>query len=227
MIDVALGELNGLIFTTAERWEAKEFIERWHYSGKLNAVTLFNFSLREPGGLFGDRGPLVACIVFAHPVRQMTAKPLMLELVRLARIEDPPEGLRLSFLVAQSLKWLRLNTDYKMVISYADSAEGHHGGIYQATNFVYVRKSKPDLVYEDRTTGKVHDRKTLYDQYGTSAKLDMAALGLKKKRTGMKYLYVYPLAKGRKAKDSLLAEYGFEAALILPKPDTPGGLGFD
>lgn len=227
MTDIFLGELNGLVFTTTERWEAKEFIKRWHYSHKLNAVPLFSFSLREPGGLFGDRGPLVACIVFAHPVRQMTAKPHMLELVRLARIEDPPEGLRLSFLVAQSLKWLRLNTDFRMVISYADSAQGHHGGIYQATNFVYIHKSKPDLVYEDRITGEVFDRKTLYDQHGTSAKLDMIALGLKKKKTGAKYLYVYPLAKGQRVKDKLLAEYEFTAAPMLPKPDTPGGLGFD
>ncbi len=38
-------------------------------------------------------------------------------------------------LVAGTIKWLKKNTDWEFIISYADEEQGHTGVIYKACNF--------------------------------------------------------------------------------------------
>lgn len=219
-----LAELNGLIFTTADREEAEPFIEKWHYSGSLNASMERAFTMRTPGGLFGDRGEILACCCFSHPVNR-NAKAGEVELIRLARIEDPPDELKLSFLVSRSLRWLRLNTDYKMVVSYADSTHEHHGGIYQATNFYYVAVSKGSIQgFRNPETGEYLHKRSAYGRFGTSSEKYMKyEEGWESVRSKDKYLYVFPLVKKMKRRLALLAEYGYKP-LPYPKPEWPGGI---
>jgi len=51
-------------------------------------------------------------------------------------IDDTPKNAE-SFFVSRTLKWLKKNTDWKFVVSYADEAQGHKGIIYRASNFKY------------------------------------------------------------------------------------------
>lgn len=223
-IMMSLGEHNGLVFTTASREEAEQFVQEWHYSGTLNTIIHHAFTMREPGGLFGDRGPIVACCVFAHPVNR-NAKQGEIELVRLARSEPEHEGLDLSWLVGHSLKWLRLNTDYRAVISYADSTHDHHGGIYQATNFYYVGDSNPGIVgFRHPDTDEYIHKKSAYDRFGTSSEKHLKyELGYEPVKGQKKFLYVYPLTKGKRNKEKVLSDLGYEP-MRYPKPDWPGGL---
>lgn len=57
----------------------------------------------------------------------------VLELNRLCLKENRPN--EASFLVSKSLKLLPSN---KIIISYADTEQGHVGYVYQATNFIYT-----------------------------------------------------------------------------------------
>jgi hypothetical protein len=185
----------------------------------------YAFTLRQPGGLFGDRGEIVACCCFAIPVNR-NAKPGELELIRLARVE-PGIDIPLSFLVARSLRWLTLNAvpEWRMVISYADLAHDHHGGIYQATNFVYVGKSETGVQgFRNLATGEVIHKRTAYDRYGTSSEKFMRQeQNSVPVRGSVKFLYAFPLVRGKKARAGLLAEFGYEAK-PFPKPDWPGGV---
>jgi hypothetical protein len=45
----------------------------------------------------------------------------------------------------------------RLVISFADTKEGHHGGIYQATNWIYVGEAEPRKL--PKLNGKfIHER---------------------------------------------------------------------
>lgn len=224
MNKLALAEHNGLIFTTAEKWEVEDFISKWHYSGSVNTIILHAFTMRQPGGLFGDRGPILACCTYAHPVNR-NAKPGQIELTRLARVEPKPPNLVLSFFVSQTLKWLRLNTDHKMVISYADNTHNHHGGIYQACNFYFVAVSNAGVQgFRDPKHGTVLHKKTAYDIEGTSSSAYwVGEKGWEPVLTKEKNLYVFPLVKGKKARLAMLEEYGYKA-LPFPKPDRQNSL---
>lgn len=67
-----------------------------------------------------------------------------------------------SFVIGQSLKLLRKDEpQIKVVITFADDAQGHKGIIYQATNAIYIGKSKGGGASKDmgssgtyRTEGK-------------------------------------------------------------------------
>ena len=222
---MSLAEHKGYVFTSAERFEAEPFIVKWHYSKSLNSSMRYAFTLRTPGGLFGDRGDIVACCCFASPVNR-NAKPGELELIRLARIE-PGIDIPLSFLVSHSLRWLILNAsdEWKMVVSYADDAHGHHGGIYQATNFIYVGQSETGVQgFRDTATGEVIHKRTAYGRFGTSSERTMKyEKGYEPVRGSVKFLYVFPLVRREKARKERLAEFGYTAQRF-PKPGWPGGL---
>jgi hypothetical protein len=66
----------------------------------------------------------------------------VLELRRLCLIDETPKNSE-SYFVSRTLKWLRKNTDWEFVISYADAEQGHTGVIYRASNFKYLGVTKP------------------------------------------------------------------------------------
>ena len=40
--------------------------------------------------------------------------------------------------IGKALKWIKQNTNYKLILSYADTKQGHDGVIYKATNFIHL-----------------------------------------------------------------------------------------
>ena len=50
--------------------------------------------------------------------------------------------------MARAIKMLKQQSPgLRLVVSYADTGQGHHGGIYQATNWIYEGKGKPATEY--------------------------------------------------------------------------------
>ena len=90
-----------------------------------------------------------------------------LELSRLVSFEPKPKNLE-SYAISQALKWLKENMpNIKVVISYADNSVGHHGYIYQASNFIYYGQSRQTIEwYLDGE--RIHER-VLNSRYGTSS----------------------------------------------------------
>lgn len=64
-----------------------------------------------------------------------------------------------SRIVALALRFLcRQSAGLRLVVSYADPAHGHAGGIYQAGNWVYTGTSSPDFAVIDATGKRWHSR---------------------------------------------------------------------
>ena len=194
------------IFTGAEFDEVWPLVRDHHYAHRRTADPMFCFAARSPGGLFGDTGTPVAAIVYTAPVNRYFGAGAV-ELARLVR--HPQAELRLSRFIAWSLRWLKANTDLRYCLSYAECAAGHHGGIYQATNFLHVMVAKGNRQYENPVTGETVSGRS-FDQRRPEYRS-----GWLPKKTGKKFLYVFPLGERKRA---LLRRFNWQE-LPYPKPN--------
>jgi hypothetical protein len=97
--------------------------------------------------------------------------------------------------MAISLKLITKNApNVKLVVSYADSEQGHYGIIYQATNWFYTGFSvDTNLIIN----GERKHRRTLGSKYGTCSAIELRKKGLNVEvlKTKPKWKYIYPLEK--------------------------------
>ena len=138
------------------RSEVREFIEANHYSGSINGVmATYCFKLEKDGFIVGAM--LYGGLGMANAWKKYADAPEdVIELRRLCLIDDTPKNSE-SFFIGQTLRWLRKNTNVKVVVSYADPNYGHAGTIYKATNFEHVGMTSRGKViwWEGR---KYHDK---------------------------------------------------------------------
>jgi len=192
--------------TGASMDEVWPLVRDHHYAHRRTADPMFCFAWREAGGLLGDTGTPIAAIVYTSPINRYFGSGA-LELARLVRHPDAP--VRLSMFVSWSLRWLKTNTKLRYCLSYADRSAGHHGGIYQATNFIHVMTSASNRQYENPATGQVVSGRS-FDQRRPEYKDGWIAT-----KTGEKFLYVRPL---NERKSKLLARFSWQE-LPFPKPN--------
>lgn len=121
---------------------ANQLVLTYHYSHRIPGNILLVGSLWEPGGLFGDQGRIIAACYFSCPPTRWSEN--VAELSRLVRREDVCP--QLSMLVSRTVKEMRRQKKADLLVSFADSTQGHHGGIYQASNWHYhgKRESRMD-----------------------------------------------------------------------------------
>ncbi len=125
---------------------AREWYARYHYSGTGGNGQVGRF------GYFVD-GQMQAIVSFGNPTNvHGLAKKLELsdwrgniELSRLAVHPDAPKYTATKA-IAASLDQLA-DEGYEWCFSYADTGQGHHGGIYQAMNAAYVGRSPGVILY--------------------------------------------------------------------------------
>ncbi len=205
--------MTDIIMTGATSEEVWPLVRDFHYSRRMSSAIQHCFAAREPGGLFGDTGQIVAAAIFGLPANASWPNDA-LELQRLVRTDS--YGGKLSSLVTFSLRWLRANTKTPFVLSYADTAEGHHGGIYQASGWIYVRLSKGDSGFRS-PDGNYHHGRTLVSRYGTRARdfiLSKHPDWIPTK-DGDKHLYIFPI---RQKWATISRKHGWQS-LPYPKPD--------
>jgi len=119
----------------------KPFIEKWHYSGSVRGLHIsYCFTLFSPDGPFG-LPKMIGAMVYGEPAMPDVSKKywpenpkIVLELNRLCCIDDTLKNTE-SYFIGQTMRWLKKNSDYRVIISFADPAQGHTGTIYKATNF--------------------------------------------------------------------------------------------
>ena len=134
--------------------EAKEWVLYKHYAHRIPPIS-FAF------GLYGD-GILEGVCTFGSPASHDLIVGAMgedytfnfLELNRLVVNDGLPRN-TLSFFVSSCLRNLPRPM---VVISYADSGKGHHGYIYQATNWIYTGMSKSHTDYLPEGMEDAHQR---------------------------------------------------------------------
>ena len=117
--------------------ETKPFILDIHYAKRMPPLQIAY-------GLYSDKDLLGICSYGIPPSHTLLKgvcgedfKKDVIELNRLVLKNNNKN--EASFLVGNSLK--RLGN--KIVVSYADSTQGHVGIVYQATNFIYTGITKP------------------------------------------------------------------------------------
>ena len=160
--------------------DTKPFILDIHYAGRMPSIS-YAF------GLF-EESDLVGIVSFGSPASAPLCRGIMgesekskvIELNRLVLLNNKKN--EASFLVSRAIKLLPRP---KVIVSYADTAHGHSGYVYQACNFLFTGTSKPrtDIAPKD---GK-HPRHHLGD---TSKRVNRSA----------KHRYVYIHADRREKK---------------------------
>lgn len=210
--------MTDLVMTGATADELWPLVRDFHYSKRQPSSPIHAFALRESGGLFGDTGTPVAGVFYSQPVSRNLPQSA-LELSRLIRT-DGYKG-QLSQFVAWTLRWLKANSDRELVLSYADSTQGHHGGIYQATNFHYVGAFESGHIGYSCPDGSFVHRRACNGRFGTSSLQELARIrpDWSPVYGEPKHLYVYPLRMKWK---KISAAYGWESK-PYPKPDKPAG----
>ena len=200
------------VMTGASTDEVWPLVRDYHYSKRMPSAMQHCFAVRKPGGLFGDTGEIVAAAIFGQPANTSWPKTA-LELQRLVRRDD--YAAPISQLVGYSLRWFRANTDVPFVLSYADTGEGHHGGIYQATGWIYVRCSQGATILRDGAGNYIHPR-TIVSKYGTWAKsfINEKHPDWTYCKDSDKHLYIFPVRQ----KWATIARQRNLQSLPYPKP---------
>lgn len=184
-------------FATGHTDEAKALVKAYHYSGRWPSVVQVVGSWHEDGGLFGDSGPMVAACVFGMPASRWS-EPVM-ELTRLVR--RPDVEVALSGLVSKTVHYIKRKGLADLLVSFADATVGHHGGIYQASSWMYdgQRPSRMDgvIVHGQFVPGRVANH-----TWGTRSPTLLAAQGIDAEPhyDDGKYLYWKPLTRAGRRK---------------------------
>ncbi len=209
--------MTDLVMTGATADELWPLVRDYHYSRRMPSAVIYGFAARHYGGLFGDTGEPQAGVIYGQPVsRRFNIEAL--ELSRLVR--KPGCGLILSEFVAWSLRWLRANTTRPFVLSYADSGEMHHGGIYQSLGFKYLgERGIPfnNLAGFKTPQGAFVHSRTASARHGTFNRQTLCELNptWEPVEAEPKHLYIFPL---RQKWPTIARRHGWQS-LPYPKPN--------
>lgn len=124
--------MNDWFLTGADPYEVWPLIRDHHYSRRMPGNIQHCYVVRGKGGLFGNHGDPLAAAVFSIPPTRWSEE--IIELTRLVRL--PTLLVPLSHLIAFSCSRLK-QQNWALVVSFADQQQGHHGGIYQASGWLY------------------------------------------------------------------------------------------
>ena len=131
--------------------EATPMIQDWHYSKSTNGL-MVSYCF----GLFSDNN-LIGVMIYGRLGMANAWKKYadnmddVIELRRLACIDNTPKNTE-SYFIGKTIRWLKQNTDIKIIVSYADAFHGHTGIIYKASNFEYCGLTSPGkLIVESET----------------------------------------------------------------------------
>lgn len=133
-----------LVIDWATHAAAKYACEHWHYSGCLPMGKLVKVGAWENGKFIG-------VVIFGRGATPNLGKPYGLaqtECVELVRIALRDHATPVSKIAAIAIRILKKsNPNVRLIVSFADRSQGHHGGIYQAGNWVYSGEGQPATFY--------------------------------------------------------------------------------
>lgn len=176
----------------AAEWEVKpapldvaqEMVARLHYSkGGSNTAT-------DVHGLYRCDDAICQGIAWWLPPTRVAAESVhpdwkrVVALTRLVIEPDVPKNAA-TFLLAHSVRLLRKEGRWAALVTYADEAMNHTGGIYKASNWTYIGKTGP---YPRWVDGNGRQRAPKATKNRTKA--EMEALGYKKVGSFHKHKFV-------------------------------------
>ncbi len=171
---------------------AKYACENWHYSKSVPRAKLVKVGAWENEKFIG-------VVIFSYGANNNLGKQFSLfqtEVCELTRIALKNHETPVSKILSISLRFLKKYCpSLKMIISYADIDQGHHGGIYQATGWIYTGIREQGCVSGYIIKGKKIHSKTISERYGTRSILVIKRMfpDLKLHITKGKHKYIMPL----------------------------------
>lgn len=182
-----------LLESKKEKDEVKLFIESNHYSHKMPQAIKYRFGMYINDELFGVS-------IFSIPSNQFAVTSIFenetqhicIELSRVFTLDSTPKNFE-SYCISKMFKYIKYNTKYDVVLSYADPNFKHVGYLYQALNGMYLGETAQEVRYI-MPTGELITRRGLGRSNGDSEKehvkriLDMGATKIKMKGKH-KYLF--------------------------------------
>lgn len=156
----------------ATHQSAKYACENWHYSKCMPVGKIIKVGAWENGKFIG-------VVLFSRGANARIGMPYGLEqteICELTRVALRKHECFVSEILAEAIRFLKKKSpDLQMIVSYADCEQGHKGGIYQATNWIYEGKTKGEryfIVNGKKThTKSIHSKfKGKYKDYSCSLK---------------------------------------------------------
>lgn len=137
-------------------YEAAKFaVEHWHYSKSLPAGKAVHVGVWEDAQFVG-------ALIFSRGASDAIGKPYGLEqtqIAELARVALRHHRSPVSRIISIALRMMRsICPGLRMLVSYADPSQNHHGGIYQAGGWTFVGDSQPDFCVIDHSGKRWHSR---------------------------------------------------------------------
>jgi len=183
---------------------ASLMINKFHYTHNLPSNTSLNF-----GAYIGNQLQAVTC--YGWPA-QRNIPYGWFELRRM--VKRPNSPIILSKFLAKTIYHMKA-LKILCLISYADSMQNHHGGIYQATNWIFTGSTSDRSLFVNEFDEILHPR-NVYAMFGTSSVSKVIELNPKWHviEGGRKYRYIMPL---NIRKNKALSVLGLKE-LPYPKP---------
>ena len=174
---------------------AKYACENWHYSGCLPAGKSVKVGVWEDGRFIG-------VVIFGMGSGNATngeqyGLGRFAEIAELARVALSNHKSAVTRVISIAVKFLKgRNPKLRMIISFADPEQGHHGGIYQGGNWVYTGASATDR--KIKVFGKLMHPRSVVARWGHNSIVwikDNVDPNATKVITQGKHRYLMPLDK--------------------------------
>ena len=184
---------------------AKYACTNWHYSKSIPVPPLVKIGAWEDGKFIG-------VVIFSRGASSNLMTPYGLkqdEGGELTRIALTNHKSTVSKIVKFALIFLKKNSpNLRLIVSFADPQYGHHGGVYQAGNWVYCGDTAPGLEYWHKEK-RLHSRQV--SEKGWNIQQGKQRRTVKPSecqiiKTKGKHRYLMPLDKEMSAKIALLAK---------------------
>lgn len=134
---------------------AKLAVLRWHYSRSMPTPPTVRFGVWEDGRFIG-------AVIFSRGSSNHLGRAYGLSIVQvceLTRIALTKHVTPVSKILAVALRLLRRKEPgLRLVVSFADPEHAHHGGIYQAANWIYTGQSADSCKFIDHLGRVWHPR---------------------------------------------------------------------
>ncbi len=170
---------------------AKYACENWHYSKCMPSNKTVKIGAWENNKFIG-------VVIFSPGASANLYKAYnitMTEGCELTRVALNKHITPVSKILSIAIKFLKKNNPkLRLIISFADPSQNHYGGIYQATNWIYIGKPKKTSNVEIYLNGKWTHNRSVIEKYGldTFAKIKKENL-FPVRKSSLKHKYLMPL----------------------------------
>lgn len=173
---------------------------RWHYSRTMPMNKSARIGVWEGGEFIG-------VIIYGLGASPSLGKPYGLgifEIAELTRVALRAHQHPVSRMLAISLRMIRKAfPKTRLIVSFADQRMDHHGGIYQATNWIYAGETNPAKMIK-LSNGDLVDLRR-FNGHGHNASKPIPE-GAEKVDVPPKYRYLMPLDGAMREQISGLAQ---------------------